>query len=230
MIPLHIYQTWYTKDLPQKMSERVELLKRDNPMFKHHLYDDNDCREFIQKYFKQSVVEAYDTLIPGAYKADLFRLCILYIKGGIYMDIKLACINGFSLMEFIETGQDHFVLDRPSCINGIYNAFIVSTKNNMFLYKCIKQLVKNVKKRFYGNTALAPTGPEMMYDVMIKKQQIPVNIDMHFLDPQGGYIVYKDKLIISTDYPEYNEEISNTYKDIGIKKYFQMWEERNIYK
>jgi len=229
MIPLHIHQTWHTKDLPPKMRERVELLKRDNPRFKHRLYDDNDCREFIKKYFKPSVVEAYDTLIPGAYKADLFRLCILFIKGGIYMDIKLACINGFSLMELIETGQNHFVLDRPSCINGIYNALIVSTKNNMFLYKCIKQLVKNVRTRFYGNTALAPTGPEMMYDVMIK-QQIPVNIDMHFLDPQGDYIIYKNRFVISTDYPEYNEEISNTYRQINTKKYFQMWEERNIYK
>jgi len=229
MIPLHIYQTWYTKDLPLKMRERVELLKRENPMFKHHLYDDNDCREFIRKYYKPYVLEAYDTLIPGAYKADLFRLCILYIKGGIYMDIKLACINGFNLMELVGTGQDHFVLDRPSCINGIYNAFIVSKKNNMFLYKCIKQIVKNVKSRFYGNNALAPTGPQMMYDVM-EKTRIPVNVDMHFLNPQGGYIVYKDKLIISTDYPEYNEEISNTYRHIGTKKYFQMWEERNIYK
>jgi mannosyltransferase OCH1-like enzyme len=30
-IPLDIYQTWSTKELPQKMRERVKLLKNQNP-------------------------------------------------------------------------------------------------------------------------------------------------------------------------------------------------------
>lgn len=82
---------------------------------------------------------------------------------------------------------------------------------------------------YYGSNALAPTGPQMIYDVMVNKNH-HINIDLYFLNPQGGHIVYKDKLVISTDYPEYNEEITNVYRDIGTKKYFQMWEERNIYK
>jgi mannosyltransferase OCH1-like enzyme len=105
------------------------LLKRQHPQFIHHLFDDNDCREFIKKFFKPNVLHAYDKLIPGAYKADLFRLCILFIKGGIYMDIKLACVNDFSLIELIN--DNHFVLDRPAYINGIYNALIVSKKHNL---------------------------------------------------------------------------------------------------
>ena len=71
IIPRDIYQTWFTKDLPQKMRERVELLKKQNPRFNHYLYDDNDCREFIKNNFKPDVLNAYDSLIPGAYKADL---------------------------------------------------------------------------------------------------------------------------------------------------------------
>jgi mannosyltransferase OCH1-like enzyme len=50
IIPLDIYQTWSTKDLPPKMRERVEILKSQNPRFNHHLYDDNDCREFIKSH------------------------------------------------------------------------------------------------------------------------------------------------------------------------------------
>ena len=52
VIPMDIYQTWHTKDLPPKMRERVELLKAQNPRFNHHLFDDNDCREFIKTHFK----------------------------------------------------------------------------------------------------------------------------------------------------------------------------------
>ena len=64
VIPLDIYQTWFTKELPPKMREKVELIKAQNPRFTHHLFDDNDCRDFIQTHFKQDVLDAYDRLIP----------------------------------------------------------------------------------------------------------------------------------------------------------------------
>ena len=183
IIPLDIYQTWFTKDLPQKMSERVELLKAQHPRFKHHLFDDNDCREFIKNNFKSDVLEAYDSLIPGAYKADLWRLCVLFIKGGIYLDIKLICINGFRLIELTE--NNHFVKDRP--VNSIYNALMACQKGNMFLYKCIRQIVENVKNKYYGNTPLSPTGPNMLGSVVIN-HKIRVNTDMTHYEG-GGYII-----------------------------------------
>ena len=227
VIPLDIYQTWHTKNLPPKMSERVELLKSQNPKFQHHLYDDNDCREFIKTHFKPDVLYAYDTLIPGAYKADLFRLCILFIKGGFYMDIKLACINGFRLIELVE--NDHFVLDRPSHCNGIHNTFMVSKAGNIFLYKCIRQIVKNVKYKYYGIDPLSPTGPRLLFNVSVI-QKHPINVDMFHLDPQGGYIIYKNTFVISTEYPEYNEERTKTYNSLNTKRYDQLWNERKIYK
>ena len=62
VIPLKIYQTWITKDLPPKMKECVELLKSQNPRFEHYLFDDNDCREFIRKHFRPDVLDAYELL------------------------------------------------------------------------------------------------------------------------------------------------------------------------
>ena len=87
VIPLNIYQTWNTKQLPPRMQQRVDLLKLQNPRFNHYLYDDTDCYEFIKNNFEEKVLNAYEQLIPGAYKADLWRLCILYIYGGFYLDI-----------------------------------------------------------------------------------------------------------------------------------------------
>ena len=111
-IPLDIYQTWYTKDLPPKMAQCVEKLKRDNPEFTHHLYDDEDCRSFIKDNFDRKVLSAFDSLVPGAYKADLWRYCILYKKGGIYLDIKFQCENGFKLIDMTKA-PENYVLDRP---------------------------------------------------------------------------------------------------------------------
>jgi mannosyltransferase OCH1-like enzyme len=206
------------------MRERVELIKAQNPRFTHHLYDDNDCREFIQTHFKPDVLDAYDRLIPGAYKADLWRLCILFINGGIYMDIKFCCVNGFKLIELTES--EHFVKDRPH--NSIYNALMVCKKGNVFLYKSIRQIVENVKNKYYGETPLSPTGPKMLGAVMINNK-LGVNLDMIHYDG-GGYIIYKNVFVISTEYPQYNDERNVQNNKINKKRYDKMWEERNIYK
>ena len=55
------------------------------------------CREFIKNNFDLDILNAYDILKPGAFKADLWRCCILYIYGGIYLDIKYGCFAGFKL-------------------------------------------------------------------------------------------------------------------------------------
>jgi mannosyltransferase OCH1-like enzyme len=110
-MPLKIFQTWYTKDLPPKMKKVVENIKTNNPKFEHYLFDDNDCRVFIKEKFPEEVLDAYDRLIPGAYKADLWRYCVLYIHGGIYMDIKFKCVNGFKLIELKQSDCVIFIIN-----------------------------------------------------------------------------------------------------------------------
>ena len=98
VIPLNIYQTWHTKDLPKFMKKTVDNIIKNNPAFKHYLFDDNDCRNFIKDNFDVTVLNAFDSLIPGAYKADLWRYCVLYKNGGIYLDIKYEPVNGFKFI------------------------------------------------------------------------------------------------------------------------------------
>ena len=218
IIPLKIFQTWHTKDLPDKMLKCVEMLKLTNPNFEHFLFDDNDCREFIKNNFTSNVLNAYDSLIPGAYRADLWRCCVLYIHGGIYMDIKLNCINGFKLIELTE--NNHFVKDRPKPLS-IYNALMVCQKAHPFLLVAINKIVKNVQNKYYGNEPLSPTGPTMLGNLILNNK-IKLNIDLSHYDG-GGYIIYKNRFVISTEYPEYNSERT-------FKRYDVLWNERNVYK
>jgi mannosyltransferase OCH1-like enzyme len=229
IVPCNIYQTWHTKELPPKMRERVELLKMQNPGFHHYLFDDNDCREFIREHFRPDVLEAYDSLVPGAYKADLWRLCVLFIKGGIYLDIKISCVNGFRLIELTE--QNHFVKDRflKTNPNAIYNALIASERGNPFLLRAIRLIVANVKRKYYGTSPLFPTGPRMLGALAVRHGFQGVNMDMVHYE-KGGYIIYKNRFVISTEYPEYNEERANTYNGMNTKRYDKLWDERAIYR
>jgi len=235
IIPLTIYQTWYTKDLPPSMQKNVYKLKTQNPEFSYQLYDDNDCREFIRINFSPDVLHAYDMLIPGAYKADLWRYCVLYKNGGMYIDIKLSCINGFKLIELCEA--EHYVLDReiPSIFNTqtpIYNAFMVCKKNNPFLLEAIHKVVRNVKNKYYGFNALYPTGPGMLsetiHETKMKGINPIMNIDMHHYY-NSTFLVYRERFIISLAYPGYRNDQIELYKKINKKNYTYHWIEGNIY-
>lgn len=224
VIPLNIYQTWHTKILPPKMKQRVELLKAQNPRFNHYLYDDKDCYEFIKNNFEEKVAKAYERLIPGAYKADLWRLCILYINGGFYLDIKLCCINGFKLIELSE--NEHYVKDRPH--KSIYNALMVCKKGNIFLLKSINKIVENVENKYYGNSPLDPTGPCMLGSI-IERDKSRSNVDLLHYN-EGRYLIYKNRFVVSIDYPGYYDEMHQTYRAINKKRYTELWHERKIYK
>jgi mannosyltransferase OCH1-like enzyme len=220
-IPLNIFQTWATLDLPPKMKETVELLKEQNPEFTYYLYDNKMCRDFIEKHFDKSVLYSYDKLNPGAYQADLFRYCVLYIYGGIYLDIKYKCINNFKLIYL--TDKEYFVRDRISSnIKGIYQALLVCYPNNSILLKCINSIVENVKNNYYGPSALSITGPALMnkyfYDYEIDKFILSFDIS-------GIYINYNYTPILQI-YREYRDE----QKQYISKPYYgQLYSNKNIY-
>lgn len=227
-IPLNIFQTWRTLDLPQRMSENVNKLKSDNPEFNYYLYDDAMCRNFIVENFSAEVAKTYDRLIPGAYKADLWRCCILYKMGGIYLDIKFRCVNNFKLIEL--TNSEHYVKDRDGFFVfnsiGLYNAVMINKPNNPLLMDYINEIVNNVKNNFYGINALYPTGPGLFGDLYMKnKQRYNLrDIDMHN-NSDGVTISYLDRTILE-HYPEYrNEQVNNSDKP----HYYALWAAKSIY-
>jgi len=146
VVPPNIFQTWHTKQLPPMMFKSIQQIKKNNPRFNYFLFDDNDCREFIKNNFSQDILNAYDSLIPGAYKADLWRYCVLYKFGGIYLDIKYIPVNGFKFINLLE--QEHWPLDINK--KNIYNALLICKPRNEILLKAINQIVENVKNKYYG--------------------------------------------------------------------------------
>jgi len=43
----------------------------------------------LRTHFPSPVLEAYQAMKPGAFKADLFRYCVLLITGGVYADVDI---------------------------------------------------------------------------------------------------------------------------------------------
>jgi mannosyltransferase OCH1-like enzyme len=57
--------------------------------WEHRFYTDDESGSFRSTHFPPEVREAYDTLLPGAFKADFFRYCVLLINGGLYADVDI---------------------------------------------------------------------------------------------------------------------------------------------
>ena len=150
-----------SKSLPKNTG--TVIVKHANPEFKHYLYDDKMCAEFIKNNFHDDVYKAFNKLKPGAYKADLWRYCVLYIHGGVYMDIKFQTVEGFKLISIIE--KEHFVKDLKESGNGIYNAFMISYPKNPTLLEAIGNIVINTQNNYYGEGPLSPTGPILLKNI-----------------------------------------------------------------
>jgi len=228
IIPLQIFQTWKTSELPPNMKKCVDKLKKDNPEFKHYLFNDEECYDYIKNAYDSDVVNAFTTFIPGAFKADLFRYCILYKEGGIYIDIKFNTINQFKLIDFVD--KEYFVKDLYRSGEGIYNAFMVCKAGNPILKKCIDKIVENVKNRYYGPSVFSVTGPILMKQFFSQDQMNAFEIyisNRNEICDSDVCLYYKNKPFLAI-YNEYRDEQDR--KKNKEQGYFELWKERNIYK
>jgi mannosyltransferase OCH1-like enzyme len=228
IIPLKIYQTWHTKNLPKHMNDTVELLKNTNPEFEHFLFDDNDCRNFIKNNFNEKVLHTFNKLKPGAYKADLWRYCVLYINGGVYLDIKFKCVNGFKLIALTE--KERFPTDvrigaYPTEHNkGVYNGFMMSLPRNKKLLNAIQQIVLNVSLKYYGKSPLDITGPIMLGKLF--PYEYKKNSKVRRYSGNQGNGVSLCGVIILDEYQEYRSEQNNVQ---GNSHYWQAWDNKDIF-
>lgn len=237
-IPKIIYQTWVTKQLPPRMAAVVENMKRKNPDFEHKLFDDDDCREFISKHFGESVVRAFDSLIPGAFRADLWRYCVLFITGGVYIDIKFEPLAACNLSEMIE--REHFCLGlRDEANLRIYNAFMICRPKNPLIYDAIYRIVDNVRRGYYGKITLQITGP-MLLGEMFKREaangndyymkSISLSIALDPISKQrnvANIVWIATKRRIFREYDEYRDE----QREFNLTQHYNMlYEKRMIFR
>jgi mannosyltransferase OCH1-like enzyme len=223
VIPLNIFQTWHTKKLPPLMKQNVDYIKKSNPAFTYTLFDDEDCYKFIKNNYTKDVADAFNNLVPGAYKADLWRYCVLYKLGGIYLDIKYRPVQGFKFINLTE--KEHWVLDANG--HGIYNALMVCKPDNPILLKAINQIVINVKTKYYGNNDLEPTGPNLLAKYFNDSQK--QSFDMkhtYFKNVSNRFIYFNDYIIFNS----YNGYITEHTLNKKVPHYADLWRQKYIYK
>jgi Glycosyltransferase sugar-binding region containing DXD motif len=62
--------------------------------WEHRFYTHDDMVAFLKRHFPAPVLEAFHAVRHGAYKADIFRLCVLLLSGGLYADVDILLLQG----------------------------------------------------------------------------------------------------------------------------------------
>jgi hypothetical protein len=202
LIPKKIYQSWKTKKLPPKMQEAVGNVRTLNPDYDYELYDDDDCRNFLLVHFGENYANAFDSLIPGAFKCDFWRYAVLYVNGGVYLDIDMVPLvpfdNIIGMKDTLVSIVDQKNILRPNC--AIYQAFIACVPKHPVLLQALQLTFANiVSKRVETFDNLSVTGPVVM--------GIAMNLYWRNKDPHnemkpgkyGTIILYSMKMPYSYD-------------------------------
>jgi hypothetical protein len=146
LIPKKIYQT---NKLPQP-DFAVENIKNLNSEYGYQFFNDDDCVQFIQNFFGSDVLDVYFNMRTLQHRADLFRYCLLYTYGGVYVDIDIQMLSPIDdIIDLSENSKLISVKD-VSKGHGIYQGFLVSEPKNEIFLPLIEDMLKNPNPQDYA--------------------------------------------------------------------------------
>lgn len=178
-IPKVIYQTWKTKNLHDNCIKVRDQIQKLNPDYEMILYDDHEMDQFIQSHFDPFIYKCYLTLHVGASKADFWRYCILYKKGGVYLDIDSDLL--LPLNELIQE-DDQCIITREGNDGCFNNWIMIFEKDHPILLKTIMNCCYNISNRTTHDVCLL-TGPHGPFTNAINETMIPFytkNTNLYF--------------------------------------------------
>ena len=146
------YSNDENNNVPNNMYNAVMSWVNKNPEYDYIFFDDERCKQFLKDEYNQKYLHIFNMLGNGATKADFFRWCYLYKKGGIYLDIDMVCIK--PLREYI-TDDLSFVSRKKSFQKKNNHVKLSYEKNHIDFIVNNEGLSDNTKASRINHTILA---------------------------------------------------------------------------
>ena len=146
------------------------LLQSDRIRTRYH--NDSTAREFVRRHCPYAY-NAYTCLLPHSYKADLWRYCVLWKRGGWYLDAEDELLVPLSSLPLRRC--DTLMLVNDLCPAGygadpkqewkhcqtpaVQISLMAATPGHLFFRCALALLIRNVHRRVRGRGTLDTTGP-----------------------------------------------------------------------
>lgn len=247
-IPWVMFRTgpWSRARLPPAINIYLKAFEKLNPQVKQIYLDDEDAESFMQEHYPE-YIKHYTSLIPGAYRADVLRLCLLMKHGGFYSDI--GHLHKRPLSEICSSHADVFLVAEPfptKC--GVYNAFMGAKRRDPLIVRFFQKVMSNVARRKYSDHFLGITGPQALGQVLhgmlglTCKTPTPAGIQVmsdhrtayllrnHYSPAKSRNVIVHEKdtadILIETKFPDYYNYI---YQSRNKIHYQELWKKRRVY-
>ncbi len=159
------------EDIPPLIKGAVSTVKSCFQDSSYTLYDNEKIIELIKYGFGDETLKAFNKLKPYSYKSDLAKYCILYLKGGWYIDITLRmssfmigkCIDlpdNIDFVGFKDFGEG--LMPKLPLPYNLQASIFYSKPTNEILEKAIELVIENCKSENFGVTPVCPTGPGVL--------------------------------------------------------------------
>ena len=241
MYPLIIHQIWLQgiDKIPEKYSSNIALLKKFHHSWEYKIWDENSIK--TQLGTNPEWITTYNNLKLLHQKVDYARYVILYVFGGVYIDMDviaekpldslfekypnyeviLSKLNSNCLESFITCGY-------KECIN---NGIIISVPNAFFMLQLINTIKNNYSCK-YGETDIAcinrTTGPKFITKIYNDKDTNKDKIKLlHFSYLEPCFVNYCD--IQPNTYMVHTHDITWFPEWVKILVYIYAMLRQNIY-
>lgn len=161
-IPRRIIQIYKTNKIHTHIYKNVMKMIEKNPEYDYLFITYEIARELIKKHFDEKTMAAYEKIQIGAAKADFIRYVVLYLYGGIYLDLDAS----------IEIEIDRFIPNDTDFI--FFYRFVDETKMTQWIFftkpenHIIKKIINEMVDRIHNNETniFIATGPTLFTDVI----------------------------------------------------------------
>jgi glycosyltransferase involved in cell wall biosynthesis len=203
-IPKFFYQSWCRKDNPDsKIPSEIlnKTLKYMPSGFTYKCFTLNDIRDYLKTNWGNNVLDLFESYKYIPHKIDLWRYCILYDTGGIYMDADCVLSTDISIL----MNNDAVFVTNNRGVKDIFNGFIITIEKNPIIKNIIDFMVKvktDLEYDYYYNC-------KELYNIINNYIELSLgkhNYQINKLGVNGKMCILFDKqLNDGRFYPFYNE-------------------------
>ena len=134
------------------------------PDFEFKLWNDEEIDNLVMNNFPTFYENTYKKYDKKIKKIDASRYCMLYVYGGMYVDMDYKCFVNF----WNDIPQDKIsIVESPFKREHLQNSLMISKPNEQFWISVLDQCTKNSSKR-----VLSATGPRLLSSVYYKNSTL----------------------------------------------------------
>jgi mannosyltransferase OCH1-like enzyme len=172
IIPMDCYLTWEENNFGKNHRKELKNFMNLNSGIRFHFFDAKDRDEYMHEYWNNhEIYKVYNRANIPIIKADIFRYCILFDRGGFYIDVNKKYPRPFKdLIEsdtdflfFYDSSYKNLMSDLPPKVFfdrlenpfiNIFNGFFGIKKNHEILKNMIEYMIQNYplyRKKVFAN-------------------------------------------------------------------------------